>query len=113
MPPFIFRCPYPGYRVQGYDVNDDESERADRAFVGVTCAARGQKVKPAHGWEDAKDDFVILERGKVCRSHPQRHHRPKADLVGQDVAFPAPPPNNGLAPTLEEAKRHSKPDTRK
>ncbi len=42
MPPFIFRCPYTGYRVQGYDAKDNESERADGAFVGVTCAACGQ-----------------------------------------------------------------------
>jgi hypothetical protein len=54
------------------------------------------------GWEDAKDDFVILDGEKsVGRIHKDTT-APKADLVGQHVAFPAPPPNNGLAPTLEE-----------
>jgi hypothetical protein len=74
---FIFRCPYTGYRVQGYDVNDDESERADRAFVGVTCAACRQKVKPAHGVGGCQGRFRHPGRGKVRRSHPQRHHRPQ------------------------------------
>jgi hypothetical protein len=30
------------------------------------------------------------------------------DLVRETSPFPAPPPNNGLAPTLEQAKQHFK-----
>jgi hypothetical protein len=42
MPPFVFRCPHTGFRVQGFAPDDDESERVDDVFVGVTCLARGQ-----------------------------------------------------------------------
>jgi hypothetical protein len=41
MPPFIYRCPNTGLRVQGLAPDDDESERADNIFVGVTCLACG------------------------------------------------------------------------
>jgi len=41
MPPFIYRCPNTGFRVQGFTSDDDESERADDVFVGVTCLACG------------------------------------------------------------------------
>jgi len=40
MPPFIYRCPNRGFRVQGF-APDDESESADEVFVGVTCLACG------------------------------------------------------------------------
>jgi hypothetical protein len=39
MAPFLFRCPNTGFRVQGLTPDDDESEGADDAFVGVTCLA--------------------------------------------------------------------------
>jgi len=35
MPPFIFRCPNTGFRVQGL-APDDESEEANDVFVDVT-----------------------------------------------------------------------------
>jgi hypothetical protein len=41
MPPFIFRCPNTGFRVQGFAPDDNGSERADDIFVGVTCLACG------------------------------------------------------------------------
>jgi hypothetical protein len=41
MPPFIFRCPNTGFRVQGFAPNNDESETAGDVFVGVTCLACG------------------------------------------------------------------------
>jgi hypothetical protein len=41
MPPFIFRCPNTGFRVQGFAQDDDEPEEADDVFVGVTCLACG------------------------------------------------------------------------
>ena len=42
MPPFIYRCPNTGFRVQGFAPDDDESgSSADDVFVGVTCLACG------------------------------------------------------------------------
>jgi len=41
MPPFIYRCPNTGFRVQGLPPDDDEPEGADDVFVGVTCLACG------------------------------------------------------------------------
>ena len=41
MPPFIFRCPNTGFRVQGFAPDNDESEGGDDVFVGVTCLACG------------------------------------------------------------------------
>jgi hypothetical protein len=42
MAPFVFRYPNTGFRVQGLVPDDDESERVDDVFVGVTCLACGQ-----------------------------------------------------------------------
>jgi len=39
MPPFIFRCPNTGFRVQGFVPDDDASEETDDVFLGVTCLA--------------------------------------------------------------------------
>jgi hypothetical protein len=41
MPPFLYRCPNTGFRVQGF-APDDATEGADDVFVGVTCLACGQ-----------------------------------------------------------------------
>jgi hypothetical protein len=41
MPPFIYRCPNTGYRVQGWAPDDDKSEGADDVFEGVTCLMCG------------------------------------------------------------------------
>jgi hypothetical protein len=52
MPPFIFRCPNTGFRVQGFAPDDDESEGAsDDTFVGVSCLACGSVhlVNPTTG----------------------------------------------------------------
>jgi hypothetical protein len=51
MPPFIFRCPNTGFRVQGFAADDGESEAADDVFVGVTCLACGSMhlVNPTTG----------------------------------------------------------------
>jgi hypothetical protein len=52
MPPFIFRCPNTGFRVQGFGPEDDWSEGAgDDVFVGVTCLACGSVhlVNPTTG----------------------------------------------------------------
>jgi hypothetical protein len=60
------------------------------------------------GW-DEQDDYVILDddRRSVGRIY-KRPHLAKVDLVREHLALPPPPPNNGLAPTLEEAKEQSK-----
>ena len=42
MPPFIYRCPNTGFRVQGLAPDDEESEGTDDVFVGVTCLACGR-----------------------------------------------------------------------
>jgi len=40
MPPFIFRCPNTGFRVQGFAPDNDGSEgTGDDVFIGVTCLA--------------------------------------------------------------------------
>jgi hypothetical protein len=47
MPPFLFRCPNTGFRVQGFAADDGESkgdgesEETDDVFVSVTCVACG------------------------------------------------------------------------
>jgi hypothetical protein len=35
---FLFRCPNTGFRVQGWD-EDDESEESGEAYQGVICHA--------------------------------------------------------------------------
>jgi hypothetical protein len=42
MPPFFFRCPDTGFRVQDWTSNDDESERAGVVYDVVTCPACGR-----------------------------------------------------------------------
>ena len=42
MPPFSFRCPDTGFRVQGWTSDDDESERAGVVCEVVTCHACGR-----------------------------------------------------------------------
>jgi hypothetical protein len=57
-----------------------------------------------HGWEDARDDYVVLDEEKsVGRIHKDTTS-PRWIWSVNTSPFPAPPPNNGLAPTLEEAK---------
>ena len=42
MPPFTFRCPDTGFRVQGWTSDDDESEGDGVAYEVVTCPACGR-----------------------------------------------------------------------
>jgi hypothetical protein len=51
MPPFIYRCPNTGFRVQGLAPDDDRSEGPDDTFVGIFCLACGQMhfVNPKTG----------------------------------------------------------------
>jgi hypothetical protein len=63
------------------------------------------------GWGDhwGEDDFVILddEKRSVGRIHKEGTS-PTWIWSVNTSPFPAPPPNNGLAPTLEEAKQQFK-----
>jgi hypothetical protein len=56
MPPFIYRCPRTGFRVQGWGP-DDESEMVSDAFVSVTCHACGlvHLVNPKAGKTPGED----------------------------------------------------------
>jgi hypothetical protein len=51
MPPFLYRCPDTGFRVQDVTPDDDGSEGANDVFVVVTCSACGQMhfVNPKTG----------------------------------------------------------------
>jgi hypothetical protein len=62
-------------------------------------------MKKHMGWDDAKDDFVIVDDAgnSVGRIHKDPTS-PRWIWSVNTSPFPAPPPNNGLAPTLEEAK---------
>jgi hypothetical protein len=68
-----------------------------------------RSMKKHMGWDDAKDDFVILdENGRsVGRIHKDTTS-PRWIWSVNTSPFLAPPPNNGLAPTLEEAKQQFK-----
>jgi hypothetical protein len=60
------------------------------------------------GWDDAKDDYVVLDGEKsVGRIHNDTTS-PKWIWSVNTSPFPAPPPNNGVAESLEEAKQHFK-----
>lgn len=48
MPPFIYRCPNPGYRVQGYVAEDVSDPEADEPITGLMCQ-QVHLVKPATG----------------------------------------------------------------
>jgi hypothetical protein len=49
MPPFIYRCPNMGYRVQGYTPNEVAED--NKTFEGILCAMcqRIHLVNPATG----------------------------------------------------------------
>jgi len=55
MPPFLYRCPNTGYRVQGY-VAEDMSD--SNTYEPVTCAMCGQVhlVNPVTGALLGEDD---------------------------------------------------------
>jgi hypothetical protein len=59
MPPFIFRCPNTGFRVQGFASDHDESEGvSEDVFLGVTCLACGSVhfVNPKTGKTVSEND---------------------------------------------------------
>jgi hypothetical protein len=59
MPPFLYRCPNTGFRVQGFAPDDnDVSEGGNDIFVDVTCAACGSVhfVDPKTGKTPGESD---------------------------------------------------------
>jgi hypothetical protein len=69
----------------------------------MTLILRTMKKHP--GWDDAKDDYVILDGEKsVGRIHKDMTS-PKWIWSVNTSPYPAPPPNIGLANSLEEAKQ--------
>jgi len=65
-------------------------------------------MKKHMGWEDAKDDFVILDGQKSVGRIQKDPTSPRWIWSVNTSPYPAPPPNNGLAPTLEEANQQFK-----
>jgi hypothetical protein len=63
-------------------------------------------MKSHMGWEDAKDDYVVLDGeksvGRIYKEHSE------AIWSWSVNTAPFPPPNNGLAKSLEEAKHQFK-----
>jgi len=57
MPPFLYRCPNTGYRVQGFTAEDFPDESA-ATFVTVTCVVCKQVhlVNPVTGKVAGVDD---------------------------------------------------------
>jgi hypothetical protein len=65
-------------------------------------------MKKHIGWDDAKDDYVVLDGEKSVGRFHKDATSPRWIWSVNTSPYPAPPPNNGLAPTLEEAKREFK-----
>ncbi len=65
-------------------------------------------MKTHMGWDDAKDDYVVLDRGKSVGRIYKVHSEARWSWSVNTSPFPAPPPNNGLAGSREEAKQQFK-----
>jgi hypothetical protein len=62
-------------------------------------------MKKHMGWPDAKDDYVVLDDERSIG----RIHKDTTWFWSVNTSpFLAPPPNNGLAKSLEEAKQQFK-----
>lgn len=60
------------------------------------------------GWDNAEDDYAVLDDDKsVGRIHRKDGEDRWLWSVNMSP-FPAPPPNNGLTSSLEEAKQQFK-----
>ena len=57
MPPFLYRCPNTGYRVQGFTA-EEVSDKDTDAFVTVTCniCKQAHLVNPVTGKVAGVDD---------------------------------------------------------
>lgn len=60
------------------------------------------------GWDNAEDDYAVLDDdrsvGRIYRKHGEDRWLWSVNMS----PFPAPPPNNGLTSSLEEAKQQFK-----
>jgi hypothetical protein len=65
-------------------------------------------MKKHMGWENAKDDYVILDGDRSVGRIYREHGEARWFWSVNTSPYPAPPPNNGLAKSLEEAKQHFK-----
>jgi hypothetical protein len=65
-------------------------------------------MKKHMGWEDARDDYVVLDGERSVGRIYKDTTSPRWIWSVNTSPYPAPPPNNGLTPTLEEAKREFK-----
>jgi hypothetical protein len=72
----------------------------------MTLILRSMK-KHMH-WDDAKDDYAILDGDKTVGRIYREHGESRWLWSVNTSPFPAPPPNNGLASSLEEAKQQFK-----
>jgi hypothetical protein len=58
------------------------------------------------GWDDAEDDYVVLDGGKsVGRIYKEVHGDSRWCWSINTSPYPAPPPHNGVAKTLDAAKQ--------
>jgi hypothetical protein len=61
------------------------------------------------GWDDAKDDYVILDGERsVGRIYKEIHGDARWCWSINTGPYPASPPNNGVTNTLQAAKREFK-----
>jgi hypothetical protein len=60
-------------------------------------------------WEDAKDDYVVLDGGKsIGRVYKEVHGDPRWCWSINTSPCPAPPPHTGVTKTLDAAKQEFK-----
>jgi hypothetical protein len=66
-------------------------------------------MKKHMGWEDAKDDYAVLDDEKsVGRIYKEAHGDPRWCWSINTSPYPAPAPHNGVAATLDAAKQEFK-----
>jgi hypothetical protein len=66
-------------------------------------------MKKHMGWEDVKDDYVVLDREKsVGRTYKEIHGELEWQWSINTSPYPAPPPHNGVTKTLDAAKQEFK-----
>jgi hypothetical protein len=80
------------------------AERAERTRMTLILRA----MKKHMGWDDAKDDYVILDGERSVGRIYKEHGEARWSWSVNTSPFPAPPSNNGLAKSLEEAKQQFK-----
>jgi hypothetical protein len=65
MPPFLYRCPNTGFRVEGYAPDDDKSEGTDNVFVGVNLPrVRTDAFRQSENNQDGQRRRRIVVLGK-------------------------------------------------